>query len=362
MTSLRILFLSLFIVGAFTVTAQDSYIISGKIADSTNSQSLSGASIRIKGTSSGAVAREDGSFQLKTAKKFPIVLVVSSIGYKSQEFVVDENSVANGLSLSLNTQQVLVDQVVVTASRVSESILRSPVTIEKLDLRAIKESPAPSFFDALENVKGVQMTTLSLGYKVPNTRGFSGTTNSRFLQMVDGVDNISPGIGAPVANAVGPTELDIESVELIPGAASALYGLNAVNGIANLKTKSPFKYEGLSVYQKLAVNHVDGKDHAPALFTETAIRFAKAVSPKFAFKINASYSKGTDWIANNLHDQYYDAGNKTNTGVPGANPAADLINRYGDEYNSDLKTLTLQGKNMMYRAQDMLKKTSPITW
>src|SRR5437016_855841 len=83
------------------------------------------------------------------------------------------------------------NQVVVTASRRSESILRSPVTIEKLDLRAIKESPAPGFYDALENVKGVQMTTLSLGYKVPNTRGFSGTTNSRFLQMVDGVDNIS---------------------------------------------------------------------------------------------------------------------------------------------------------------------------
>ncbi len=162
--------------------------------------------------------------------------------------------------------------------------------------------------------------------------------------MVDGVDNISPGIGAPVANAVGPTELDIESVELIPGAASALYGLNAVNGIANLKTKSPFKYQGLSIYQKIGVNHVDGKDHDAALFTETAIRWAQVLGTKFAFKINASYSKGTDWVANNLHDQYYDAGNKTNTGVPGANPGADLINRYGDEYNSDLKTLTLQGK------------------
>ncbi len=147
-------------LGAF---AQDSYVISGKIADSLNSHSLGGASVRIKGTSSGTVARDDGSFQLKTAKKFPIVLVISSIGYKSQEFVVDETAVANGLSLSLNTQQVLVDQVVVTASRVSESILRSPVTIEKLDLRAIKESPAPSFYDALENVKGVQMTTQSLG-------------------------------------------------------------------------------------------------------------------------------------------------------------------------------------------------------
>ena len=325
-----------------SLVAQDPYVISGKIYDSVNNQSLAGASIKIKNSNTGTVAKEDGSFQLKTSQKLPLTLIVTSIGYKTQEFTVAENG-SLGISISLNAQSLLVDQVVVTASRVSESILRSPVTIEKLDLRAIKESPAPTFFDAIENVKGVQATTLSLGFKVYNTRGFSGTTNSRFLQMVDGVDNISPGIGAPIANAVGPTELDIESVELIPGAASALYGLNAVNGIANLKTKSPFKYPGLSVYQKAGVNHVDGKDHDPALYSESAIRWAQVIGKKFAFKINASYSQGTDWVANNRHDQYYDAGNKTNTGIV-PNPGADLINRYGDEYNSDLKTITLGGK------------------
>lgn len=332
-----------FVLLGFGAAAQDSYIITGKIYDSVSQTVLSNASIKIKGTSAGTVAQEDGSFSLKTSQKLPLILVVTSIGHKTQEFVVNENNAGN-ISISLNTQNVLIDEVVVTASRVSESILRSPVTIEKLDLRAIKESPAPSFFDALENIKGVQMTTLSIGYKVPNTRGFSGTTNSRFLQMVDGVDNISPGIGAPIANAVGPTELDIESVELIPGAASAIYGLNAVNGIANLKTKSPFAYQGLSVYQKIGVNHVDGKDHSAALYNESAIRFAKAIGKKFAFKINVAYSQGTDWAANNLHDQYFDAGNKTNASLANTNPAADLINRYGDEYNSDLKTLTLQGK------------------
>jgi iron complex outermembrane receptor protein len=323
--------------------AQDPYVISGKVYDSTNNQSLAGASIHIKGSPSGTIAADDGTFQLKTTRKLPLTLVITSVGYKSQEFTVREAG-AQSINISLNSQNVLVDQVVVTASRVSESILRSPVTIEKLDLRAIKESPAPTFYDALENIKGVQMTTLSLGYKVPNTRGFSGTTNSRFLQMVDGVDNISPGIGAPVANAVGPTELDIESVELIPGAASAIYGLNAINGIANLKTKSPFQYEGLSIYQKVGVNHVNDNEHGAALYTESAIRWAKVLSPKFAFKLNAAHSEGVDWVADNHHDQYFDVGNTTNKALANDNPAADLINRYGDEYNSDLKTLTLQGK------------------
>ncbi len=323
--------------------AQDAFVLSGKIQDSLTNQLINGASVRVKGSSGGTVARDDGSFQLKTSKKFHITLIISSIGYKTQEFVLTEDH-HNPISVSLNTQSILNDQVVVTASRIPESILRSPVTIQKLDLRAIKESPAPTFFDALESVKGVQMTTLSLGFKVPNTRGFSGTTNSRFLQMVDGVDNISPGIGAPVANAVGPTELDIESVELIPGAASALYGLNAVNGISNMKTKSPFQYEGLSIYQKLGVNHINDKDHNASLYTESAIRWAQTIGKKMAFKINASYSQGIDWIANNTHDQYFDAGNKTNLALKSDNPAADLINRYGDEYNSDLRTITLQGK------------------
>ncbi|MDB5229267.1 MAG: TonB-dependent receptor [Chitinophagaceae bacterium] len=337
------LLLGLLFVLLFTsLSAQETYTLSGRIFDSTNQKGLISASVRIKGTGSGAVTNDNGDFLLKTIHKIPLTLLVSSVGYKTQEFFVSRNT--SSLSIALNAETVLVDQLVVTASRKAESILRSPVTIEKLDIKSIRESPSPTFYDALENVKGVQMLTLSMGYKVPNTRGFTGTTNSRFLQMVDGIDNISPGIGAPVGNAFGPTELDIESVELIPGAASALYGLNAVNGIANLKTKSPFKFEGLSVYQKLGVNHVDNRDHAAALYTESAIRYAKVIGKKFAFKLNAAYSHGTDWVASNTHDQYFDAGNKTNLSLAANNPAADLINRYGDEYNSDLRTLTLNGK------------------
>ncbi len=328
---------------ALTGRAQDPYVISGKIYDSSAHAVLASASIKVKGSETGTVSGEDGTFHLKITQKLPLTLVVTSVGYKPQEFEVTSSG-TQGLSISLNTRTVLVDQVVVTASRVSESILRSPVTIEKLDVQSIKASPAPTFYDALGSVKGVQMTTLSLGYQVPNTRGFAGTTNDRFLQMVDGIDNISPGIGAPVANAVGPTELDIESVELIPGAASAIYGLNAINGIANLKTKSPFQYEGLSVYLKQGVNHINDPDHDAALYSEYAIRWAKAFSPKWAFKINAGHSQGVDWIANNRHDQYFDVGNRTNAAVAAVNPATDLINRYGDEYNSDLKTLTLAGK------------------
>ena len=107
------------------------------------------------------------------------------------------------------------------------------------------------------------MTTSSLTFKVPNTRGFNIPNNFRFMQLVDGVDMQAATLGVPLGNAIGPTELDIQSVEITPGAASALYGMNAINGMANLITKSPFTHQGLSIYQKTGVNHVDGMDHDP---------------------------------------------------------------------------------------------------
>ncbi len=123
------------------------------------------------------------------------------------------------------------------------------------------------------------------------------------MQLVDGVDMQAATLGVPLGNAIGPTELDIASVEITPGAASALYGMNAINGMANLITKSPFLYQGLSVYQKTGVNHVDGIDRDPSFLTETAIRYAKAFNNKWAFKINGSYMRGTDWLSNTATDQ-----------------------------------------------------------
>ncbi|WP_234979717.1 TonB-dependent receptor [Chitinophaga niabensis] len=232
--STLLLSLLLFTAAAF---AQESSIvqITGQVKDQNSGETLPGVSIQIKGTISGTTTDSKGVFTLKTRLKFPFTLVFSSLGFSPQEFEVKNTT--SRIDISLATQTLLGKEVVVTASRVEEQALRSPVAIEKLDIRTIKESPAPSFYDALENVKGVQMTTSSLTFKVPNTRGFNIPNNFRFMQLVDGVDMQAATLGVPLGNAIGPTELDIASVEITPGAASALYGMNAINGMANLQTK-----------------------------------------------------------------------------------------------------------------------------
>ncbi len=319
--------------------------VSGKVLDQETRQPISGVSISIKGATTGAVTDEKGQFKVRTKFSFPFTLVFSSVGFQTQEYVV--KSISSNLNVALVTQTTLGQEVVVTASRVAESRLKSPVAIEKLDIRAIRETAAPSFYDALESVKGVQMTTSSLTFKIPNTRGFNIPNNFRFMQLVDGVDMQAATLGVPLGNAIGPTELDIASVEITPGAASALYGMNAVNGLANLLTKSPYAYQGLSVYHKTGVNHVDGIDDAPSVLTETAVRYAKAFNDKFAFKINVGYMQGVDWRSNTRLDQNPNNLKSANPTYPGLNGAANVAydgwNKYGDDVLSGSNVVSISG-------------------
>ncbi|MDP9230271.1 MAG: carboxypeptidase-like regulatory domain-containing protein, partial [Bacteroidota bacterium] len=188
--------------------AQDNSIIeiSGQITEQEKKQPLEGVSVQVKGTVTGTVTNSTGNFVLRTKTKLPFSLIFSSIGFQQQELEV--KSLGSNLRVELASQAVLGNDVVVTASRISENSLKSPVAIEKLDIRSIRETAAPSFYDALENVKGVQMLTSSLTFKVPNTRGFNVPNNFRFLQLVDGVDMQAATLGVPLGNAIGATELD----------------------------------------------------------------------------------------------------------------------------------------------------------
>jgi len=249
-------------------------------------------------------------------------------------------------SLSLTPDSIKyfsLNEIVISSSRIPETILRSPVSIEQLKSIDAKNMGSPTCFDAIENTKGVQIITPSLGFKVINTRGFANTTNVRFTQLIDGIDNQAPHIGAPIANALGANDLDIDKIEIIPGTASALYGLNAINGLANIRTKNPFTYQGLSFQQLTGINHLGNIDNvSPQLYSITNLRYAKALNSKFAFKINASYTNGNDWVADNRTDLAPTLNSSTN--LFGAdNPAFDEVNSYGNE-SSNRKTLTLNGK------------------
>lgn len=288
----------------------------------------------------------------------PLYFILCCSAVSATMLVNAQSRSENGKTKSNDSLRIhSVEEVVVSASRTSENILTTPVTVESLSHAFLQNTAAPSFFDGLENVKGVQMLTPSLGFKIINTRGFANTTNVRFSQLVDGFDNQAPHIGAPIGNALGPNDLDIERVEIIPGTSSALYGLNAVNGLANFITKNPFTTTGISLQQKTGVNHVGESSDKATIFTEYSFRIAKKLSERFAFKLNGTFTKGTDWKADNMDDLNPNA--NPALGISGGinNSAYDPVNGYGNE-SSNRRTLTLNGKRYVvartgYREQDV---------
>lgn len=359
-TGILLLFLSL------PVLAQENVLIevSGQVVHQGGTMPIGDVSVQIKGTVAGTVSDAAGKFKLKTKLKLPFTLVFSSVGFASQEFEVKQTGAT--IQVELETQTYLGNEVVVTASRVPENILKSPVAIEKLDIRAIRETPAPSFYDALESVKGVQMTTSSLTFKVPNTRGFNIPNNFRFMQLVDGVDMQAATLGVPLGNAIGPTELDIQSVEITPGAASALYGMNAINGMANLITKSPFTHQGLSLYQKTGFNHVGGTGREFSNLTETSFRYAKAFHNKFAFKVNGSYLRGTDWLSDTRLDQNPNNLKTANPAYPALNGENNAVfdgwNKYGDDALAGSNTVSVTGLTIDGQANKTLTVARTGYW
>lgn len=318
----KIFTLSIILFHSLAVFAQN---FTGSITDAETKKPLAGASVRIKGKNIGTVTNAEGFFSLKTSAKPPFTLIFTMIGFERQMVEVTDNS---AIAISLKSGDELLQQVVISASRIEENILKSPVSIEKIDAKSIQQSPSVSFYDALVNVKSLDMVTSGLTYKQINTRGFNSTGNSRFLQLIDGVDNQSPGLGFAVGNLFGSSDLDVEGVELIPGAASALYGPVAFNGLLMTTTKNPFNYQGLSVQTKVGINHVSDNASGAKPFTDFSLRYAKAFNNRFAFKLNASYLKGTDWYGNN----YTDIDPNTPVAQRGANnPGRNALNIYGDE-------------------------------
>ena len=300
--------------------------ISGKVSDGLNEESLAGVNIVVKGTVLGTITNTSGEFSLTAKDAPPLTLIFSFIGYASQEITIREAN-TSGLDVKLQEQTILGQEVVVSASRVEESILRSPVTVEKIDLLAIQQSTAPEFYESLAQVKGVQVSSGSLNFPAVNTRGFATIANVRFVQLVDGMDISAPLLNFPTGNIIGMGELDAESMELTPGASSALYGPNAFNGILIMKSKSPFEYQGLSAQFKGGITTSDAQGEAYPMF-QYAIRYAKAFNNKFAFKVNFSLLDATDWKGNDYRTSRV---NPESTVDLSDNPNFDGLNLYGDE-------------------------------
>ncbi len=291
--------------------------LKGKVKDNSNGEAVPFVNVLIDGTLTGTTTDFDGEFSLSNVT-FPVTIEYSFVGYEAVKLTY--TSAQKKIVVKLKSSAINIDQADVVGDRISDKQKQQPLTVESMDVRAIKEAPSGNFYEGLGNLKGVDLTSASLGFKVINTRGFNSTSPVRSLQLINGVDNQSPGLNFSLGNFLGASDLDVKRVDIIAGASSAFYGPGAFNGVINMETKDPFMFPGLSASFKVGERQLG----------EIAVRWADFFTNdqgqhKFGYKINLFGMKANDWEATNYNP------------IDGSGLAVDYpfgfdaVNVYGDE-------------------------------
>jgi len=201
--------------------------ISGKVMAIENGQTVSGASIVIKGTKVGAMTSPDGFFTINA--KEGDVLLVSGVGIKTLEFKVGQS---DRLLISVETEVGQLNEVVVTALGIKKESKRIGYSVQEVKGQDLIKAREPNAINSLVGkVAGLNVGASAeiLGRPQVILRG----TGINFY-VVDGIPinsdtwNISPD--------------DIESFSVLKGpTASALYGNRAINGAIIINTKKGTK-------------------------------------------------------------------------------------------------------------------------
>ncbi len=314
-------FRAFLVLAAFAAPLASAQNVSGVVTTS-DFGPTPGVNVVVDGTFVGTATGADGRFALEVDfSNGPRVLRMSYTGYETQRVTVAGPTTS--LDVVLEPQVLQGGDVVVTASRQEETILEAPVTIERIGAAQLARMPSTEIVASMDRLKGVDVSRSSMLISSISTRGFNSAKAERVIQLVDGVDFVDPVLSLYAGNLTGVPEIDIEGVEIVYGANSALYGANAFNGVVQFQTKDPFLFTGPSV-------QVRGGERGMYEFQG---RFAQKVTDRFAYKVVGSYFEADDYVATNFSTLTTIADNFEPDGsVRAANDprGADVVNRYGE--------------------------------
>lgn len=351
--------LGMFLLPQFWLWAQQT-VITGKVRASGTPEAIAAASIMLKNSTLGTFTDAGGRFSLRVPS-LPATLTVSAVGFGTQELTVNDKE---PLTINMTVSNFVEQPVVVSPTRVPIRLMESPVSIERLGPAQLRASPTTNYYDLAAYSKGIDVTTSSFTFKTISTRGFNGSGSYRVNQQVDGMDNQAPGLNFPIGNFAGVVEGDVESIEVLPGASSALYGPGGINGTVLITSKNPFKYQGLSVVVKEGVSNIDKSQRSDITpFHDFSLRYAKAIN-RFAFKVGAQYTRATDWLASDSsnYTRLGDVG-KVIPGTRATDPNYDGVNVYGDETSLNLRRVATGGQYMdlwSYIGNAMKQQAPPL--
>jgi outer membrane receptor for ferrienterochelin and colicins len=228
---------TLFVIWTFSLAtaAAQTGALTGRVVDARSGESLPGVNVLVQGTLRGAATDTSGRYSVTGIRPGAYTVTFTLVGYRREVrpgITVTAGAVTD-LVVRLTAVAISTEPVVVTASKREQSLQEVPASVSVMDAAALSYRNALTVDDALRYVPGVNMT-----YDQVNIRGSSGYSRgagSRVLLLVDGIPLLTGDTGELNFESI-PTG-QIERIEVVKGAASALYGSSALGGVINVITR-----------------------------------------------------------------------------------------------------------------------------
>ena len=278
--------------------------ISGTVNDADSNEPIPGVNLIVQGTSDGTNTDFDGNFSFSSNQALPFTVEISSIGFEPQS--VEITSADQVLSISLSPGQNL-DEIVVSASRRPQKVQDAPASVSIITAKDIKNSADPvDPIRQLINIPGVQIQQQSANTLNIEMRAGAGIFGTSTFPILDYRYLVTPSAGQFLSFQTGLSNIDIAKVEVVRGAASALYGPGVTSGVVHFMSKNPIDYPGTTIELVAGTLNTLGAN----------IRHAYANESKtLGFKINAKVIQGNDFEVD-PDDTNFIAGQRTSIYQP----------------------------------------------
>lgn len=207
--------------------------VSGQVVDENTGDGIPLATISVTGLGWGTVCDMKGYFKVEVPVNQPAELTVRSVGYETKTLVL-ESDVTGNLVVRLKKSLLNLDEVTVTGMRTEKTVAETPVMTRIVPSEVLQRNDFESMIDVLEyNIPGLRFNTDPRG----NNIQVQGLENSYILILVDG-ERLSTTPGGPI-DFDRLTTANIKKIEVLKGAASALYGSSAMGMVINIITDIP---------------------------------------------------------------------------------------------------------------------------
>lgn len=229
-----------FILFAGNVLADQPGRVNGAILNETGGP-VAGIHVRLEGTGYAAVTDEEGRFEIKNVETGSYTFLASGVGYEAKkENILVKAGEVTVLNYKLNGSTNELSEVVISTMRrpafsavnkIDVPLRDMPVTTSTVSVKTIEQRGADDLGEAMKNTTGVRANNTYGGFQHFTIRGFSN-----FVLLVDGVRDERHNISTSAPN----TNLaNVESIEVLKGPASVLFGHSALGGIINIVRKRP---------------------------------------------------------------------------------------------------------------------------